>query len=85
MSPNEKILSEDFIAVKNKFVLSHPIAGSERSGLNNSKKELFDNKVSVISPHETNDLKDIDRIIKFWNQLQVCKDTFKISFSFASI
>ena len=64
-----KILSEDFIAVKNKFVRSHPIAGSERSGLNNSKKELFDNKVSVISPHETNDLKDIDRIIKFWNQL----------------
>ena len=60
---------KDFPSVKNKFVLSHPIAGSEKSGLESSKRELFDNRVSVISPHETNMSEDIDKVINFWNKL----------------
>jgi len=60
---------KDFSSVKNKFVLSHPIAGSEKSGLESSKRELFDNRVSVISPHETNMSEDIDKVINFWNKL----------------
>ena len=60
---------KDFSSVKNKFVLSHPIAGSEKSGLESSKRELFDNRVSVISPHENNMSEDIDKVINFWNKL----------------
>ena len=60
---------KDFSSVKNKFVLSHPIAGSEKSGLESSKRELFDNRVSVISPHDTNMSEDIDKVINFWNKL----------------
>ena len=60
---------KDFSSVKNKFVLSHPIAGSEKSGLESSKRELFDNRVSVISPHETNMSEDINKVINFWNKL----------------
>ena len=60
---------KDFSSIKNKFVLSHPIAGSEKSGLKSSKRELFDNRVSVISPHETNISEDIDKVINFWNKL----------------
>ena len=60
---------KEFSSVKNKFVLSHPIAGSEKSGLESSKRELFDNRVSVISPHETNMSEDIDKVINFWNKL----------------
>ena len=60
---------KDFSSIKNKFVLSHPIAGSEKSGLESSKRELFDNRVSVISPHETNMSEDLDKVINFWNKL----------------
>ena len=64
-----KILREDFSSIKKQFVLSHPIAGSEQSGLESSKRELFDNRVTVISPHEANTSEDTDKVINFWKKL----------------
>lgn len=64
-----EILNTDYQEVLNNFVLSHPIAGSEKSSLEFSNNELFNKKVSVISPHEHNSQEDIDRVINFWNQL----------------
>ena len=64
-----KILSDEFSEILDNFVLSHPIAGSEKSGLNNSKKALFEKKVVVISPHEKNNQDDIDKVIYFWRFL----------------
>ena len=63
------ILSDEFSEILDNFVLSHPIAGSEKSGLNNSKKALFEKKVVVISPHEKNNQDDIDKVIYFWRFL----------------
>jgi len=62
-------LSNEFNDILGNFVLSHPIAGSEKSSLYNSKKALFENKVVVISPHEKNNQEDIDKVINFWGLL----------------
>jgi len=62
-------LSNEFNGILGNFVLSHPIAGSEKSSLYNSKKALFENKVVVISPHEKNNQEDIDKVINFWGLL----------------
>jgi len=62
-------LSNEFNDILGNFVLSHPIAGSEKSSLYNSNKSLFEKKVVVISPHEKNNQKDIDKVINFWRLL----------------
>ena len=62
-------LSNEFNDILGNFVLSHPIAGSEKSSLYNSNKSLFKKKVVVISPHEKNNQKDIDKVINFWRLL----------------
>ena len=64
-----EILNSDYQEVLNKFVLSHPVAGSEKSSIEFSNLQLFDQKVAVISPHQYNNQEDIDRVIGFWNQL----------------
>jgi len=64
-----EILNSDYQEVLNKFVLSHPIAGSEKSSIEFSNPQLFDQKVAVISPHMYNNQRDIDRVIGFWNKL----------------
>ena len=63
------ILSTEFENILENFVLSHPIAGSEKSNLEYSNKDLFDGKVVVISPHNRNDQDHIDRVINFWRLL----------------
>ena len=64
-----ELLISESESIKNRFVLSHPIAGSERSGLENSKESLFVDRITVISPHETNENHLIDRVSDFWREL----------------
>ena len=64
-----ELLISESESIKNRFVLSHPIAGSERSGLENSKESLFVDRITVISPHETNENHHIDRVSDFWREL----------------
>ena len=64
-----EILNSDYQEVLSKFVLSHPIAGSEKSSIEFSDLQLFDQKVAVISPHQYNNQEDVDRVISFWNHL----------------
>ena len=64
-----ELLISEHESIKNRFVLSHPIAGSERSGLENSKESLFADRITVISPHETNENHHIDRVSDFWREL----------------
>tara|TARA_Y100001970_G_scaffold189795_1_gene230709 strand:+ start:1922 stop:2788 length:867 start_codon:yes stop_codon:yes gene_type:complete len=52
-----------------KFVLSHPIAGSEKSGFNASSSSLFKDRLSIICPHENNSEKDVSRVEDFWKSL----------------
>ena len=64
-----QILESDHKGVLSKFILSHPIAGSEKSSIEFSNKQLFDEKVTVVSPHQYNSQEDVDRVINFWRQL----------------
>jgi len=53
----------------NKFIPSHPIAGSEKSGLVASTSNLFDNRLTIVCPHEKNEEGDVKKIEAFWNNL----------------
>ena len=53
----------------NKFILSHPIAGSEKSGLVASTSSLFDKRLTIVCPHERNEEEDVKKIEAFWNNL----------------
>ena len=57
------------INVLKRFVLSHPIAGSEQSGFNASSATLFKEKLSIICPHEDNSDQDVSKIEDFWKAL----------------
>ena len=64
-----ELLISEYESIKNRFVLSHPIAGSEKSGLENSRESLFVDRITVISPHGTNENHHIDRVSDFWREL----------------
>lgn len=51
------------------FIGSHPLAGSEKRGSANSKPEMFDGRLVVVTPTEHNDPEAIAVVELFWNQL----------------
>lgn len=51
------------------FIMSHPIAGSEKSGLVSSKHSLFKDKLAIICPNKLNEEDSIKKIVKFWEHL----------------
>lgn len=51
------------------FVGAHPIAGSERSGVQAARPDLFLNRACVVTPSETNSDPVISEIQKFWRSL----------------
>ena len=53
----------------NRFVLSHPIAGSEQSGFKASSAALFKGKLSIICPHENNSKGDVSKVEDFWKAI----------------
>ncbi len=56
--------------LKKKFVMSHPIAGSEKSGLSNSLTNLFKDRLVVLSSSNFfPDDREILRIKNFWEGL----------------
>ncbi len=55
--------------VLERFVLSHPIAGSEQSGFEASSETLFKQKLSIICPHEDNSELDVSKVEEFWKAL----------------
>ncbi len=51
------------------FVGSHPIAGSEKSGPDAADAELFENRVTVITPTKRSDSVVTETIASFWQAL----------------
>ena len=56
---------------KFRFVPSHPIAGIEKSGLENGFLGLFENRYSIICPLKNSSDKDISLVSKFWKSLSM--------------
>ncbi len=60
----EKILPEDVA-----FVGGHPIAGNDRSGIDASHAELFEDTYYIVTPTEHTDKRVLQRLIDLWTAL----------------
>ena len=61
---------EENTKVSEKFIMSHPIAGSEKSGLANYNSLLFKDKLVVLSVlNGDKDNKKLNKVKHFWEQL----------------
>ncbi len=55
--------------LESKFILSHPIAGSEKSGFLNSNEDLFRDKISIILKHKGLAISTLQKCKEFWFEL----------------
>ncbi len=51
------------------FVGSHPMAGSEKTGLEHADPELFEGRACFVTPLVDTPAKDVDRLTRFWKEL----------------
>ncbi|MCL5408583.1 MAG: prephenate dehydrogenase/arogenate dehydrogenase family protein [Candidatus Omnitrophica bacterium] len=51
------------------FVGSHPIAGSEKKGIDFSNSDIFENKIIILTPGEKSSPLSVSGIEKFWKSL----------------
>ncbi|HOL22933.1 MAG TPA: prephenate dehydrogenase/arogenate dehydrogenase family protein [bacterium] len=67
-SVKEKIVKEavEILGRDSNFVGSHPIAGSDRSGIEAIQENLFENKFVIITPCEYTKKENISKIEDFW-------------------
>ncbi len=52
-----------------RFVGCHPMAGSEKTGYDASRADLYDGASVIVTPHEKNGSADLQRIARFWESL----------------
>lgn len=62
------VVEADALA-RNLFVAAHPIAGSERSGAEHARADLFDGRVCVLTPGRSTPLDQLSRARLFWQAL----------------
>lgn len=53
------------------FIGSHPMAGSERSGLENANIQLFKGATCLVTPLPTTQAAETDRLIEFWEAIDM--------------
>lgn len=51
------------------FVGSHPMAGSERSGVAHASADLFENACCIVTPTSATNAGATERVVGFWNAL----------------
>ncbi len=70
-SVKSKIVRESSFALRGvaNFVGSHPMAGSEKTGLENARPDLFEGRTCFVTPFEETDEKATDRVQEFWQAL----------------
>jgi|LSQX01.1.fsa_nt_gb prephenate dehydrogenase len=70
-SIKEKIVEEslNILGKENNFVPSHPMAGSEKSGMDGVKDNLFEEKYVIITPTDNTDKNNISVVEGFWESL----------------
>lgn len=55
--------------IKSDFVGSHPIAGKEKTGVENASEILFQNAYCIVTPHKNNASKSIKFIESLWKKI----------------
>ena len=58
-----------FGEVPARFIPAHPIAGKEKSGVESSDGELFNNKRVILTPEDNADTKAIEKVTELWQTL----------------
>ena len=53
------------------FVGSHPMAGSEKSGMEHASAELLKQATCIITPNECTDTLALEKVTQFWLQLEM--------------
>lgn len=56
-------------AGRGRFVGSHPMAGSEQTGIGAARADLFTGAVSIVTPQEASEQDAVATIVKFWEAL----------------
>lgn len=57
------------------FIGSHPMAGSEKAGLNHGKADLFLHKPCFVTPLVNSDILALDKVVSFWRELEMVVST----------
>ena len=52
-----------------RFVGSHPLAGSEKTGVTHATADMFEGRVAMITPTEHSREEDVERLAVFWESL----------------
>ena len=53
----------------NAFIGSHPMAGSEKTGMAHARPDLFLHKPCFVTPLVDSDLKALDKVVNFWKEM----------------
>jgi prephenate dehydrogenase len=59
----------DALAGKARFVVSHPMAGSEQSGIEAARRDLFEKSTCIVTPREDTDKTALATVHDFWKAL----------------
>jgi cyclohexadieny/prephenate dehydrogenase len=51
------------------FIGSHPMAGSEKTGLAHARADLFENRPCFVTPLEGSDEKAVESVVRFWREV----------------
>lgn len=51
------------------FVPAHPLAGSEKNGAEHARADLFENRLTILTPTSKTDLEAVARVEQFWRAL----------------
>ena len=52
-----------------RFLGSHPVAGSEKTGPGHARANLFEGRVTILTPTEQTTAADLGRLTEFWSSL----------------
>lgn len=51
------------------YIGSHPIAGGDRSGIEDARADLFSNALCIVTPTSRSDQKAMERVVELWRKL----------------
>lgn len=60
---------ENAINAHARFVGSHPMAGSQKTGWENGSPDLFQGRISFVTPSPSTDPAAVELVARFWNDL----------------
>ena len=54
---------------KSSFIGAHPMAGSEKAGMDHANEHLFSNRTCIITPDDNTDSEQLKKLTLFWEHL----------------